>query len=92
MPVIVAREISDSDLGLTGGDIAQEKAERFIKAAAAYAARQAEKVTSVRAVEVIVSDDALALVPGLPTDPVERGLLKELRRLTGLPPLAGLAD
>lgn len=95
MPVIAAREISDSDLGLTGGDIAQEKAERFLRAAAAFAAQQAEKAQTdkspFQAVEVEVPNDAMVLVPALPDDPVERGILKELRRLTGLPPLPELA-
>lgn len=92
MPAINAREITDADLGLAGGEIAQERAERFLRAATAYAEKHGDKAKPIQAVEVEVPDDALSVVPELPFDPVERAILKELRRLTGLPPLAGLAD
>lgn len=87
MPAVTRVEISDDALGLGGGDAAQERAEQAIRYAARVRLQEAE--TTVR---IEVADDALVLVPALPTDPDERGIVRELRRLAGLPPLSGLED
>lgn len=85
LPAVTLVEISDADLGLRGGDAAQDRAEQAIRYAAHSRLRVAE--TTVR---VEVPDDALTVIPALPESPTERGIVCELRRLTGLPPLAGL--
>lgn len=86
LPEVSSAVISDDALGLCGGDTAQDRAEQAIRHASHARLREAE---TARSVNVEVPDEALVV---LPDDPMERGILRELRRLTGLPPLAGLAE
>lgn len=87
LPRINTRELTDADLGLSGGDAAQARAEQALRHAANHGLREAEAISGMR---VYIPDDALSVIPVLPNEPYERAVLRELHRRTGLPPVAGL--
>lgn len=99
MPTPPDRGITDESLGLTRNDAAQLKAEGWLtvvlaqqlrdEAKARDAARlaSAEKLAPGPTIAVEVPDDSVALIA--PTDQlndIDQGILRELRRLTAMPP------
>lgn len=84
MPTTSFRDITDTDLGLPHDDIAQEKAERFLRAAHAYQlhqeAKAAENARKAAPVHVEIEDDSLFLA-----HKVDRDIFRQLQRIASRP-------
>lgn len=87
-PATVTGGLSDEDIGLPRDDVAQEGAERFLRAAYAFRLREAEKEAARQrllpgpTVHVEIPDDSVALVsPTNHLSPLDVEILRELKRL-----------
>lgn len=81
LPASVFREITDADIGIPHDPIAQEKAERYVRAAIAHRLRQEDHARKAATmINVELPDDSLHLAHA-----TDHAINRELRRLEAMP-------